>query len=44
MDQIACDTTQVEAFTKKPPLSRVSAELIELEKTIPFSLTILSVG
>merc|ERR1719211_30788 len=35
MEQTGHDTTLVEAFAKKPPLSRVSAELIELEKDEP---------
>merc|ERR1719251_746044 len=35
MGQTEHDITRVEAFAKKPPLSRVSADLIELEKHDP---------
>merc|ERR1712129_451296 len=35
MEQTGQDIARVEAFAKKPPLSRVSAEFIELEKNDP---------
>merc|ERR1740129_246966 len=35
MEQTGHDIARVEAFAKKPPLSRVSADLIELEKNDP---------